>query len=101
MWERQALVRARVVAGDALLGASVEAAREEFVFGRGLTRNEVAEIVQMRKRMESEIGAEDKWRLNLKQGRGGLVDVEFVAQMMALAPRSSNIPRCAAARRAT
>ena len=32
-----------------------------------------------------EIGAEDKTRLNIKQGRGGLVDVEFLAQMMALA----------------
>ena len=34
--------------------------------------------------MEHEIGAEDRSRLNLKQGRGGLVDVEFVTQMMAL-----------------
>ena len=39
----------------------------------------------MRMRMENVIGAESKARLNLKQGRGGLVDVEFVAQMMALA----------------
>ena len=31
-----------------------------------------------------EIGAEDKTRLNIKQGHGGLVDVEFLAQMMAL-----------------
>jgi glutamate-ammonia-ligase adenylyltransferase len=35
--------------------------------------------------MEAEIGAESTARLNLKQGRGGLVDVEFAAQMMALA----------------
>lgn len=39
----------------------------------------------MRNRMELEIGAENAKRLNLKQGRGGLVDVDFVAQMMALA----------------
>ena len=38
----------------------------------------------MRMRMEMEIGVESATRLNLKQGRGGLVDVEFVAQMMAL-----------------
>ena len=38
----------------------------------------------MRHRMEMEIGAEDKTRLNIKQGHGGLVDVEFLAQMMAL-----------------
>jgi glutamate-ammonia-ligase adenylyltransferase len=85
VWERQALVRARVVAGDQGLGEAVEAAREEFVFGRGLSTAEITEIAQMRRRMELEIGAESKARLNLKQGRGGLVDVEFVAQMMALA----------------
>ena len=85
VWERQALVRARVVAGDAALGEAVEAARAEFVFGRGLSAAEVREIAQMRMRMETEIGVESAARLNLKQGRGGLVDVEFVAQMMALA----------------
>jgi glutamate-ammonia-ligase adenylyltransferase len=84
VWERQALVRARVVAGDADLGEAVEAAREEFVFGRGLAPAEIAEIALMRARMENEIGAESKARWNLKQGRGGLVDVQFVAQMMAL-----------------
>ncbi len=84
LWERQALVRGRVVAGDAELGALVEAAREDFVFGRALSAEGVAEIAAMRARMEREIGAEDSKRLNLKQGRGGLVDVEFLAQMMAL-----------------
>ncbi len=84
VWERQALVRARVIAGDAWLGDEVESARREFVFGRGLEAAEVGEIVAMRSRMEQEIGAEDRTRLNLKQGRGGLVDVEFITQMMAL-----------------
>jgi [glutamine synthetase] adenylyltransferase / [glutamine synthetase]-adenylyl-L-tyrosine phosphorylase len=84
VWERQALVRARVVAGDAELAAQVEAAREELVFGRGLDEAGVQEIAAMRARMEREIGAEDKTRLNLKQGPGGLVDIEFIAQMMAL-----------------
>jgi glutamate-ammonia-ligase adenylyltransferase len=84
VWERQALVRGRVVAGDPHLGAQVEAARQGFVFGRALDAAGVAEIAAMRDRMEREIGAEDKTRLNLKQGRGGLVDVEFLAQMMAL-----------------
>ncbi len=84
VWERQALVRARVVAGDPSLGAEVERARQEFVFARGLDAKGVAEIAAMRERMANEIGAEDKHRLNLKQGRGGLVDVEFITQMMAL-----------------
>ncbi len=84
VWERQALVRGRVITGDADLGREVEATREEFVFGLGLSREQVAEIAAMRARMENEIGAESKTRLNIKQGHGGLVDVEFLAQMMAL-----------------
>lgn len=84
VWERQALVRARVIAGDEELGRQVERARHEFVFSRGLEVREVAEIAAMRLRMEREIGAETHDRLNLKQGPGGLVDVEFLTQMMAL-----------------
>ncbi|HKV56066.1 MAG TPA: putative nucleotidyltransferase substrate binding domain-containing protein, partial [Candidatus Binataceae bacterium] len=84
VWERQALVRARVVAGDRELGEAVEQARTEFVFGRPFPPEAVAAIAAMRLRMEREIGAENRERLNLKQGRGGLVDVEFITQMMAL-----------------
>jgi glutamate-ammonia-ligase adenylyltransferase len=84
VWERQSLVRARVITGDPELAREVEAARLEFVYGRGLTPGEVGRIAAMRHRMEMEIGAEDKTRLNIKQGHGGLVDVEFLAQMMAL-----------------
>lgn len=84
VWERQALVRARVIAGDKGLGAEVEAARREFVFGRGLGAAEVEEIAAMRARIERELGADGHGRVNIKQGRGGLVDVEFLTQMMAL-----------------
>ena len=84
VWERQALVRARVIGGDDWLAAEVEQARHEFVFGRVLSGAEVEEIAAMRVRMEREIGIEDRRRLNLKQGRGGLVDVEFLTHLMAL-----------------
>ena len=84
VWERQALVRARVIAGDEALAREVEAARQEFVFSRGLSAHEVGEIAAMRARMEREIGTENQDRLNIKQGRGGLADADFIAQMMAL-----------------
>jgi [glutamine synthetase] adenylyltransferase / [glutamine synthetase]-adenylyl-L-tyrosine phosphorylase len=84
VWERQALVRARVIAGEAGLGTDVEAARREFVFGPGLGRAELEEILAMRLRIERELGADGRERINIKQGRGGLLDVEFLAQMMAL-----------------
>ncbi len=84
VWERQSLVRARAIAGAPGLAAEVEAARREFVFGRGLSREEVGEIAAMRARIERELGADLAGRVNIKQGRGGLVDVEFLTQMMAL-----------------
>ncbi len=84
LWERQALVRGRVVAGSAALAELVEAARRDFVFGPGLDAAGVAEIAAMRMRMQRELGRETGRRLNIKQGPGGLVDVEFLAQTMAL-----------------
>jgi glutamate-ammonia-ligase adenylyltransferase len=84
LWERQALVRARVVAGDRALGDEVEAARKKFVFGHGLDRAGVEAIAAMRARIEDELGRETPRQLNLKQGPGGLIDIEFLTQMMAL-----------------
>jgi glutamate-ammonia-ligase adenylyltransferase len=83
-WERLALIRGRAVAGAPELGAAVEDARRAFVFGRGLSAAEVAEIAAMRARIEHELGAESAAQLNLKQGPGGLIDVQFLTQMMAL-----------------
>jgi glutamate-ammonia-ligase adenylyltransferase len=90
LWERQALVRARVVAGDRALGDDVETARKQFVFGRGLDGAGVREIAAMRAQIERELGTESSTRLNLKQGPGGLVEIEFLAQMMALRHGRSN-----------
>lgn len=84
LWERQALVRARVVAGDRTLADEVEAARKKFVFGRGLDAPGVREIEAMRARIENELGHESAAQINLKHGPGGLVDVEFLTQMLAL-----------------
>src|SRR5258708_20841079 len=44
VWERQALVRARVITGDRGLGREGEAARQEFAFRRRLTSAEGREI---------------------------------------------------------
>ncbi|HLH75780.1 MAG TPA: bifunctional [glutamate--ammonia ligase]-adenylyl-L-tyrosine phosphorylase/[glutamate--ammonia-ligase] adenylyltransferase [Candidatus Binataceae bacterium] len=83
-WERLALIRGRTVAGAPELGVEVEKARQHFVFRRALNAAEVAEIAAMRARIEHELGAENAFQLNLKQGPGGLIDVQFLTQMMAL-----------------
>jgi glutamate-ammonia-ligase adenylyltransferase len=50
-----------------------------------LKREEVGEIHHLRMRMERELAGEDENRFNLKKGRGGLVDIEFLTQMLQLA----------------
>jgi glutamate-ammonia-ligase adenylyltransferase len=101
LWERQALLRARCVAGDEALFAEIAGT----VLGPVLWRAPAepaalaAEVRRMRERMEVEIGKESTRGLNPKTGRGGLVDVEFAAQFLQLrhgadhpAVRSANTP---------
>jgi glutamate-ammonia-ligase adenylyltransferase len=84
VWERQALIRARPVAGSPPLRAAVARVIEDFVYGRSLSGEERAEIARLRGRMERELSREDAKHFNLKTGRGGLVDVEFIAQVFGL-----------------
>jgi len=84
IWERQALIKARVVAGDAELAQRIAAIITGFVYRAPLTAAEVHEIRRLRQRMERELARESAARINIKTGRGGLVDVEFVAQMLQL-----------------
>jgi [glutamine synthetase] adenylyltransferase / [glutamine synthetase]-adenylyl-L-tyrosine phosphorylase len=84
LWERQALIRARAVAGPPALAARVDAIVERFVYGRGLTAEEVAEIARMRERIERERDTSGAGQINIKAGRGGIVDVEFLVQTLQL-----------------
>jgi glutamate-ammonia-ligase adenylyltransferase len=87
LWERQALLRARHVAGDPDIFAEIrEKVLVPVVYGRREDRAALAgEIRRMRERMEAEVGRESSRGKNPKTGRGGLVDVEFAAQFLQLA----------------
>jgi glutamate-ammonia-ligase adenylyltransferase len=84
LWERQALIKARSVAGDRALGKEIENIAQDFAYGQGLTRDGVGEIHHLRMRMEKELAGEDESHFNLKKGKGGLVDIEFLTQMLQL-----------------
>ncbi|MBI5478780.1 MAG: bifunctional [glutamate--ammonia ligase]-adenylyl-L-tyrosine phosphorylase/[glutamate--ammonia-ligase] adenylyltransferase [Deltaproteobacteria bacterium] len=88
LWERQALIRARFVAGDAALGSRIEARCREHVYGGAgpsPSASEMArEIGRLRDRMEKELAREKPGQYNIKSGRGGLVDVEFIVQFLQL-----------------
>ena len=81
-WEHMSLTRARVVAGDA---AAVAAAEAEI--RRVLTRDRdpdelLRDVAQMRRRVAAEYPSTEPFEL--KYVRGGLVDLEFVAQYLQL-----------------
>jgi glutamate-ammonia-ligase adenylyltransferase len=84
LWERQALIRARVVAGPEPLARQLEGVIAGFVYGRGLSEAESGEIARMRARIERERGTAGALGINIKTGRGGLVDVEFLVQALQL-----------------
>ncbi|HEY8943368.1 MAG TPA: bifunctional [glutamate--ammonia ligase]-adenylyl-L-tyrosine phosphorylase/[glutamate--ammonia-ligase] adenylyltransferase, partial [Polyangiaceae bacterium] len=79
-WERQALLRARVCAGDPELGAKVMAVAEAAAYEGGAPP--VQEMHYLRERMERELARERASRHDLKTGRGGLLDIEFAVQWL-------------------
>ena len=84
LWERQALLKCRFVAGDRNFGKRVEERIRGYIYDRPLPPNAAEEIHRLRMRMEQELGREREDRLNLKVGRGGVVDVEFAVQYLQL-----------------
>ena len=85
LWERQALIKTRFIAGDPSLGRNIEKIAEGVAYGSDLSKEGIQEIHHLRMRMERELAGEDETRFNLKKGRGGLVDIEFLTQMLQLA----------------
>ncbi len=83
-WERLALSRVRQVAGDRALGRRVRRAIDAFVYGSPLTPRMVDEIVDMRRRMEPAPVRGREAGLDIKRGPGGIVDAEFIAQILLL-----------------
>ena len=83
-WEHQALLHARAVAGEAQLRARFEAVRLEVLCAHVRRDSLRAEVARMRERMRRELGSADLARFDIKQDRGGIADIEFLAQYWAL-----------------
>ena len=81
VWEHQALVRARVVAGDAQLAQRFEEVRAKLLRQRRNLDELRGEIIKMRRRIAEHKGKDG----DLKSGFGGIVDIEFMVQYLVLA----------------
>lgn len=91
LWEHQALVRARCVCGDPALGAEFDALRARVLLQPRDADLVAREVGQMRERWRAALDRSTADHFDLKQGIGGLVDIEFVAQQALLA-RGSESP---------
>ncbi len=85
-WERQALLRARPIAGDPDLGAAFTRAADEFRYpDGGLSLRDVVEIRRIKARVDTERLPRTADRTtHTKLGRGGLADVEWTIQLLQL-----------------
>ncbi|MGY3267039.1 bifunctional [glutamate--ammonia ligase]-adenylyl-L-tyrosine phosphorylase/[glutamate--ammonia-ligase] adenylyltransferase [Lysobacter sp. HA35] len=87
-WEHQALVRARCIGGDKSLCADFEHVRAEVLGRERDVATVMDDVAKMRQRMRAELDRSDAANFDLKQGEGGLVDLEFVLQALVLAHAS-------------
>ena len=93
-WEHQALVRARAIAGEPSLLADFEQVRTATLCRPREAASLFDDVLKMRARMRAELDRSDAARLDLKQGAGGLVDLEFVLQAGVLAGAAGDVALC-------
>ncbi|MDR6992975.1 bifunctional [glutamate--ammonia ligase]-adenylyl-L-tyrosine phosphorylase/[glutamate--ammonia-ligase] adenylyltransferase [Luteimonas sp. 3794] len=83
-WEHQALVRARFVAGHDAMAAAFEDVRRDILATPRDPAKLHEDVLSMRRRMRAELDRSAGDRFDLKQGSGGLVDLEFLLQWLVL-----------------
>ena len=85
VWEHQALTRARFCAGDPAVGARFEAIRQEILCQKRDPETLKTEVLAMRQKMLDAHASTEAGHFDIKQDRGGIVDVEFIVQYLILA----------------
>lgn len=85
VWEHQALVRARVIAGDDQSIAAFDGFKLAFMQQCRDVSEIRQKVVEMRQKMQDSLDKSDQTVFDLKQGAGGIVDIEFMIQFLVLA----------------
>jgi glutamate-ammonia-ligase adenylyltransferase len=83
-WEHQALLRARPVAGSATVARDFEHIRAQTLMSRVRLDSLRDDVVSMRTRMRKELDRSTSGRFDLKNGLGGIGDIEFIVQYLVL-----------------
>jgi glutamate-ammonia-ligase adenylyltransferase len=83
-WERQAYIKARPVAGDLSLGAEFLEMLSPWIYRRYLSHADISGIKALKRRIEQQTSDEGGGARDVKTGRGGIRDIEFVIQFLQL-----------------
>src|SRR5712691_8883166 len=78
------LIKARPVAGDAALASEFLEMAQPFRYPRSLNERFLQEVAAMKGRIETEVVKAGEIERNVKLGRGGIREIEFVAQSLQL-----------------
>jgi glutamate-ammonia-ligase adenylyltransferase len=84
-WEHQALVRARMIYGNNELTTKFSDIRQEILSRSRNLADLKADVNNMREKMRKHLDKSSEEQVDIKQGFGGLVDIEFIAQYLVLA----------------
>ncbi len=85
IWERQLMLRSRMVAGSEEMARDFAHLRSRILFGNPIALDDLQTILHLRERIEKERDPKADDKLKFKSGAGGIVDIEFLAQMTCLA----------------
>jgi len=83
-WERMMLTKARGAAGDETLAAEFLEMIQPFRYPRSINESVLREVVAMKGRIENEVVKAGELERNVKLGRGGIREIEFVVQALQL-----------------
>jgi glutamate-ammonia-ligase adenylyltransferase len=82
-WERYAMIKARQVAGDFKHGAQLMAMLKPFVYRKYLDYGAFEELRSLKAQINQELRRKDRLD-NVKLGRGGIREIEFIGQAFQL-----------------
>jgi glutamate-ammonia-ligase adenylyltransferase len=83
-WEHQALLRSRSVAGSASIADAFARIRRETLRHRVRRESLLDDVLEMRARMRERLDKSGDDAFDLKQGEGGIGDIEFLVQYLVL-----------------
>jgi glutamate-ammonia-ligase adenylyltransferase len=83
-WEHQALLRTRAIIGDKHLTDWFNRVRKDILTRKRHKKVLQEEVITMREKMRSALTQKDSDSFDLKQDRGGMVDIEFLVQFLVL-----------------